>query len=53
MLARPAYGLVGGSSSRKFRSPRKNKCDVEYIVVDALEREPGKGGKSSEPTMWW
>jgi hypothetical protein len=51
MLARPEYGLVGGRSSRKFKSPRKNKCDVEYIVVGAVEEDPGKGGKRSEPTI--
>jgi len=47
----PAYGLVCGSSRRKFKSPKKKRCDVEYSVVGAPEEESGRGENSRDPTI--
>jgi hypothetical protein len=46
-----ASGCVSGNETRKLRSPRKKRCEVEYIVVFNEDVEDGNGSKSREPTM--
>lgn len=44
-------GCDGGIVIRKLRSPRKNRCDVEYMVVGEEEGDDGSGGKRRVLTM--
>jgi len=45
-------GWDGGIVIRKLRSPRKNRCDVEYMVVGEEEGDDGSAGNRRVLTMW-
>ena len=46
-----AISCSGGKLTRKLRSPKKKRWELEYIVVGDVDSVPGNEENKREPTM--